>query len=117
MGMNLQQNPQRRAITAQHNFQNQRPQPSMLLNSNAKPFSSNWSTQQQQQWSTHQSQPPTMASWNNMTQPGQRRSMPNMNPFFAYMIYLLKHLWNADYFDIYQMVEITISSYIYSSID
>jgi hypothetical protein len=81
MGMNLQQNPQRRAITAQHNFQNQRPQPSMLLNSNAKPFSSNWSTQQQQQWSTHQSQPPTMASWNNMTQPGQRRSMPNMNPF------------------------------------
>lgn len=82
MGMNLHQNTQRRAITAQHNFQNQRPQPSMLLNSNAKPFSSNWSTQQQQQqWSTHQSQPPTMASWNNMTQPGQRRSMPNMNPF------------------------------------
>lgn len=80
MGVNhMPQNPQRRAITAQHNFQNQRPQPSMLLNSNAKPFSSNWSTQQQQ-WST-QNQPPTMASWNSMTQPGQRRSMPNMNPF------------------------------------
>lgn len=75
MGVNLQQN--RRAITAQHNFQ--KPQHNMMLNSNAKPFSNNWSSQQQ--WSTVQSQPPTMASWNNLTQPGQRRSMPNMNPF------------------------------------
>lgn len=76
MGVNLQQN--RRAITAQHNFQ--KPQQSMILNSNAKPFSNNWNSQQQQ-WSTVQNQPPAMASWNNMTQPGQRRSMPNMNPF------------------------------------
>jgi len=78
MGINAvpQQQSQRRAITAHHNFPHQQRQ-GMLVNNNSKSYP-NWSNAPQQapSWSAQQTQ--SFSTWANV--PHQRRSMPNMNP-------------------------------------
>lgn len=76
-----QQAPQRRAITATHNFPQQRhqlQQPNLFLPTNTKPFS-NWSAPQQSTWSAPQTQPP-LSPWNSLN---PRRTVPNLAPMLS----------------------------------
>ena len=77
-----QQAPQRRAITAQHNFQQQRQhaQQSNLFLNNTKTYPTWSSAPQQSSWSAQQNQT-NLSPWGNIQQ--QRRSVPNLNPISA----------------------------------
>lgn len=74
MSMNVPP-PQRRAITAHHNFP-QRQSPNVMLN-NAKSYP-NWSNAPQTSWSSQQN-PATLSPWGNVQPNHQRRSVPNIN--------------------------------------
>ncbi|XP_046576897.1 cytoplasmic polyadenylation element-binding protein 2-like isoform X1 [Haliotis rubra] len=74
MSMNVPP-PQRRAITAHHNFP-QRQSPNVMLN-NPKSYP-NWSNAPQTSWSSQQN-PATLSPWGNVQPNHQRRSVPNIN--------------------------------------
>lgn len=68
----------RRAITAHHNFPQNRQQPNAIIN-NSKSYPAWSSAPQQSSWSGQNNQQTTLSPWGSVVQQ-QRKSMPNMNP-------------------------------------